>query len=149
MSHGLDFMALQEYGSPFSDTPIWRKSYMLDFSSPSDYSRTNFAEDFAESGLVGVYDKIVPGGVGRIQPNWWEVFWQFRTYQRYLLDQIVPGGRCRSRVANSETVAVDVSGTSRAVGSEKPDVGFTDLSIKVVKTEPSRMGLTLVHPEEH
>lgn len=150
MSHGLDYMALQQYGFPFSGTSHWRDNYTLDSAVPSDYSRTNFVENFAENGIVGFYDKVVPGGVASIQPNWKAIFHQYSTYQAYLGDKILPGGRCRVRIVNSETVPVGDADSRVALGlGPKPEVGFKDSSIAVVRIDPSLVGLTLVHSEHH
>lgn len=149
MSHSLDYLALQQFGFPFSDTAIWRDSYDLDRAVPSDYSRTNFAEDFAESGIVGVYDKVVPGGIKSIEPKWPAIFHQYTTYQGYLGDNILPGGQCRNRIANSETVPKGGSDDAAIRMGPKPNVTFTDPNIKVVKINSELLGLTFVHPEDH
>lgn len=149
MSHGLDYMDLESYDSPFSDTDAWRNSYHRDSAVPSDYSRTNFAEDFAEAGIVGVYDKVVPGGIASIEPNWQAIKHQYTTYQKFVGDSILPGGRCNVRVTNSATVRMDdAAGGIRGVET-KPFVGFTDPNITTVKINTSFMGRTFVHGQDH
>jgi hypothetical protein len=147
MSHGLDFMALQQYGSPFSDTSIWRDNYNQDSAVPTDYSHTNFVEEFAEVGTVGIYDKVVPGGIGNILgDNWKKIFHQYATYQGYLGDNIIPGGTCRNRVGNSAPVSM--TGKKRGLGP-KPDVSFKNSTINVVEIDESMIGFTITHSTDH
>ncbi|KAK3935746.1 hypothetical protein QBC46DRAFT_358000 [Diplogelasinospora grovesii] len=152
MSHGLDYMALTQYGQPFSGTDIWRNNYAQDSAVPSDYSRTNFVEDFAEVGIIGVYDKVVPGGIGTIEPSWNRIFHQYATYQGYLGDNVLPGGSCRARVGNSQVVPMGNS--AKTVRRDdllgpKPDVSFKNSTITVINPDPKFKGLTHVNPGHH
>ena len=67
-AHGLDFLALAPRGSPppYSNTSPWRAAYAADNASVSDYARASWQEDFAEVGILGLYDRVVPGGVGKL-----------------------------------------------------------------------------------
>lgn len=54
---------------------------------------------------------------------------------------MIPGGKCRKRLPNSE--AVRVGGASRVVGAaafddvgEKPDVGIKDAEVEVLEVVP-------------
>ncbi|KAK3318838.1 hypothetical protein B0H66DRAFT_251066 [Apodospora peruviana] len=138
VSHSLDWHALTQYGSPFSNTAIWRDNFNADKASVTDYSRTNWMENFAEVGKVGVYDKVVPGGIGPIQPAWRDVFHQYATYQGYLGDNILPGGSCRNRFGNSPPVKMSNSAKmmTRALGP-KPDVSFKNSNLTIIEIDPT------------
>jgi hypothetical protein len=144
-SHGLDYMALQQYGSPFSGTDIWNSNYAQDSAVPTDYSRTNFVEDFAEVGVIGLYDKVVPGGIGNIQPNWNAIFHQYATYQGYLGDNILPGGTCRNRIGNSEVVPMGNSAKARRDLGPKPDASFKNSTINVIEPDAKFEGVVHSH----
>ena len=145
MSHGIDFFALQQYGSPFSFTDQWQSNYALDSNSVSDYAKNNWQENFAEVGRIGVYDKVVPGGIGSIQPNWNKIFHQYATYQGYLGDTILPGGSCRDRVNN--TAPVPMSSSARFNLGPQPDVSFKS-GVRIVEVDPDLANLTFVNPEK-
>jgi hypothetical protein len=126
----MDSLALTQYGSPFSLTDIWRDNYNQDSVVSTEYALKSPQENFAEVGVIGVYDKVVPGGIGNIQPNWSQMFHQYATYQGYLGDNILPGGTCRNRLPNSEPVPMGNS-AKRALGI-KPDVGFKNSTIDII-----------------
>ena len=69
-SHSIDWHALTQYGSPFSGTSNWIDNYNQDSASPTGYARTNWMEDFAETGMVAVYDRVSGGKFGDIEPSW-------------------------------------------------------------------------------
>ena len=82
-------------------------------------------ENFAETGMVGVYDKVVPGGIGNIEPNWGAIFHQYATYQGYLGDNILPGGSCRNRFDNTAPVTMSNSRKLRIDTKSKPDTSIS------------------------
>lgn len=130
-SHSLDWHALPQYSQPFSGTNIWQDNYNQDSNTPTGYGRTNWMEDFAETGMVGVYDKVVPGGFGSINSNWNQVFHQYATYQGYLGDTILPGGSCRNRFSN--TAPVPKNAALKSFGAEsKPDTEFKSKNITII-----------------
>ncbi|KAM7199793.1 hypothetical protein V8F20_005663 [Naviculisporaceae sp. PSN 640] len=144
VSHSMDWHALRQYGSPFSSTKIWQDNFWADKASVSDYSKTNWVEHFAEVGIIGVYDKLVPGGIGTIQPNWRDIFHQYATYQGYLGDNILPGGTCRNRFANSAPVTKSgrkmIRAEAAALG-DMPVVEFKEGSnITIIEVDPSMEG---------
>ena len=59
------------------------------------------AENFAQETVIALYDKVVPGGIGSVEPNWKAIFHQYATVQDALKDNLIPGGRCRNRFANA------------------------------------------------
>lgn len=59
------------------------------------------AENFAQETVIALFDKVVPGGIGTVEPNWKAIFHQYATVQAALGDSIIPGGTCRNRFANA------------------------------------------------
>jgi hypothetical protein len=108
-SHSLDWHALEQFSTPFSGTKLWQDSYKQDSHTPTEYGRTNWMEDFAEAGMVGVYDKVVPGGFRSIAKNSYQIIHQYTTYQGYLGGTISPGGTCTKRF--NDSVAVQLAET--------------------------------------
>lgn len=74
--------------------------------------------------MVGVYDKVVPGGISTIEPNWNAIFHQYTTYQDYLGDTILPGDSCRNRFANTAAVTISNSAKLRISSEHKPDTSI-------------------------
>lgn len=137
MSHSLDWHALPQYTSPFSSGNEWQSNYDQDSNTPTGYGRTNWMEDFAETGKIGVFDKVVPGGFGTIASNWNQIFHQYATYQGYLGDIIIPGGTCDKRFPNSETVPIN---GKRSEMSEKPDNTIKSSNITLLSVRPEIEG---------
>ncbi|TQV92290.1 hypothetical protein V2A60_006978 [Cordyceps javanica] len=139
ISHSLDWHALPQYPSPFSSSGEWQSNYAQDSNTPTGYGRTNWLEDFAETGKVGVFDKVVPGGFGSIAGNWNQIFHQYATYQGYLGDTILPGGTCDKRFPNSETVPKN-DNSKRADLGEKPDNTIKSENITLIRVRPEIEG---------
>ncbi|KAH9897148.1 hypothetical protein F4778DRAFT_245748 [Xylariomycetidae sp. FL2044] len=116
--------ALDVFPDGISSSSIWQDNYNQDSAVVRDYARSSWVENFAETGTVAVYDKVVPGGIGPIQPNWEQIYHQYATYNGYLSDIITPGAKdkCTQRRENSETVAMGAS--SRIMRSSPPDTSF-------------------------
>lgn len=89
-------------------------------------------EDFAETGMVGVYDKVVPGGFGGINSNWNQIFHQYATYQGYLGDTILPGGTCNKRFPNTAPVQKGARKMSAQDADERPDTEFKSDNITLI-----------------
>lgn len=137
MSHSLDWHALPQYSSPFSGNSNWQDEYNKDSNTPTGYGRTNWMEDFAETGPVAIYDKVVPSGFGGLAGNWNQVFHQYATYQGYLGDTILLGGSCDKRFANSETVPK--GGSRRRDIGAKPDTSFSS-NVTIIEQKPELAG---------
>jgi hypothetical protein len=132
MSHSLDWHARTDRASPFSSTGDWQNEYAKDSHTVTGYGRTNWMENFAEAGKIGVFDKVVPGGFGSIAGNWGQVFHQYATFQGYYDQWIHPGGTCAKRFANSETVP---KGNARMDTASKPDYSIDASNVTII--EPS------------
>lgn len=141
IGHSLDSHAFNpSYGVPFSTSSIWIDNYNLDSAVADSYAQISQQENFAQETVVSLYDKVVPGGIGVIQPNWQAIFHQYATLQGYIGDVIIPGGRCSSRLANSSPVLQINSVKANLILSDQPDV---TLSWNVTEIEPVPMGSTL------
>ncbi|KAK1246210.1 hypothetical protein MKX08_000012 [Trichoderma sp. CBMAI-0020] len=137
VSHSLDWHALPQYQQPFSSSSIWQDNYNQDSATPTGYGRTNWMENFAETGMVGVYDKVVPGGIGNIESNWNAIFHQYATYQGYLGDKIVPGGSCANRF--DDTAPVTMSNSAKfKITSPKPETGIDFAGKNITQIIPSK-----------
>ncbi|KKK21929.1 hypothetical protein AOCH_000188 [Aspergillus ochraceoroseus] len=102
--HSLDLLGA--YGETLSSSQTWLDNYNQDPNVPDEYARSNQVENVAQNTVVGIYDKVVPGGFGSVQPNWGNIFHQYSTLQSMAKDTIIPGGTCDRHLANSETVSM-------------------------------------------
>ncbi|KAK2612275.1 hypothetical protein QQS21_001701 [Conoideocrella luteorostrata] len=143
-SHSLDWHALPQYSQPFSGTNVWQDNYNQDSNTPTGYGRTNWMEDFAETGMVGVFDKVVPGGFGTLASNWNQIFHQYATYQGYLGDVILPGGSCRNGFANTAPVRKDSGLSSQEVGL-KPDVKIMSPNVTIIIPSKESRGASCLY----
>ncbi|OAR01581.1 hypothetical protein LLEC1_00869 [Akanthomyces lecanii] len=140
--HSLDSHAFDpKYGAPFSNSRVWLDNYGQDSAVCDGYAQSSQQENLAQETVVGLFDKVVPGGVGTVQPNWKAIFHQYATVQGYLGDQILPGGTCSHRLANSRPVPMGDSKKSRRGLGPEPDVS---LSSHVTEIEPIAMGDAIV-----
>lgn len=135
-SHGFD----PKYGVPFSNSKTWLDNYNMDTAVCDSYAQSSQQENLAQETVVGLYDKVVPGGVGNIQPNWKAIFHQYATVQGYLGDILTPGGTCRHRLANSKPVPMGDSAKFRRDLGPAPDVS---LSSDVIEIESIPMGSSI------
>ncbi|KAL7957977.1 hypothetical protein V8C34DRAFT_284053 [Trichoderma compactum] len=73
--HSLDSHAFDpSYGVPFSTGNVWVSNYSLDSAVPDPYAQSSQQENFARQTVVSLYDKVVPGGIGTMQPNCRAIF---------------------------------------------------------------------------
>ena len=63
-------------------------------------------KNFAQETVISLFDKVVPGGIGTIQPSWSAIYNQYSTIQNYLGQTMVPGGTCIRRLANRSVLGV-------------------------------------------
>ena len=130
MSHSLDWHGRTDRASPFSSTGDWQNEYSKDSNTVTGYGRTNWMENFAEAGKIGVFDKVVPGGFGSVAGNWGQVFHQYATYQGWYDEFIHPGGTCAKRFGNSETVPKN---GAKMAASSKPDNSFKSGNVTIIE----------------
>ncbi|KAI9159155.1 Lipase-like protein [Paramyrothecium foliicola] len=118
--------------SGFSSHAIWRDNYNQDSAVVSAYARTSWAENFAETAIIAVYDKVVPGGIGGIQPNWNAIFHQYATLQGFMGNAIIPRSKakCTTRLQNSQTVAMR---DGARIAGPQPDTFINGTQIEVLQ----------------
>lgn len=100
ISHTMDHNVVTK-GQDFSASQRWTDNYNMDSAISDSYAQTNQAENFAQETVISIFDKVVPGGLGSVEPNWKAIFHQYATAQDALGDNILPGGKCRNRFANA------------------------------------------------
>lgn len=95
-------------------------------------------QNVAQNTVVGLYDKIVPGGFGGAQADYNNIIHQYTTLQSKAGDQIIPGGTCDRHLENSETVSVDdAAGVAETNGLlKKPVTSFKGKYSNVLKDHP-------------
>lgn len=115
ISHSLDWHARPDKNGTkaISLLPDWQTQYKLDSRSATGYARTNWAENFADVGMVAVHDTLVPGGFKAIAPkNWNAISHQVAEYKKYIRYIDSPKGpdQCSSmRIKNTPLVVKDNS----------------------------------------
>ncbi|OTA97535.1 hypothetical protein M434DRAFT_65490 [Hypoxylon sp. CO27-5] len=134
MSHSLDSHVsipgvTQTGQGGLSASQTWKLQFSQDSATVTEYARTLWSEDLAETGILALYDTVVPGGVATLSNSSHSVYHQYTTYQKYYGDIITPGSKsgCTSRLPDSQMVTWDDSG-SRIAPSEyhpKAKVGVT------------------------
>ncbi|KKK12048.1 hypothetical protein P175DRAFT_0521442 [Aspergillus ochraceoroseus IBT 24754] len=120
--HSLDLLGA--YGEVLSSSQTWLDNYNQDSNVPDNYARTNQVENVAQNTVVSVYDKVVPGGLGSVQPNWSKIFHQYATLEWKAGDHIIPGGTCDRHLINSETVSMTSSQKRSTRLADKPSHEF-------------------------
>lgn len=148
IGHSLDSHAFDpSYGAPFSNSNIWISNYNLDSAVTDSYAQTSQQENFAQETVVSVYDKVVPGGIGTIQPNWQAIFHQYATLQGYIGDTIIPGGTCVNRLTDSQPVTMGNSAKLRRGLGPKPTVSLSP-DVKEIKPIPMSDSITMTTFDE-
>ncbi|KAF4126398.1 hypothetical protein GMORB2_0134 [Geosmithia morbida] len=150
MSHQLDWYGQADItggggaGAPFSNSKIWQDNYNLDTACVTDYARTKWSEDFAESGAMGLYDRLVPGGLRAAYPSTDGAYHQLHTFETYMESYIAPKPKstCTHRRSNGE--AVPLTESMRALG-KKPDTSFASFADVEVLPRPEE-SFTLCYP---
>ncbi|KAI4192277.1 MAG: hypothetical protein LQ350_008677 [Teloschistes chrysophthalmus] len=122
-------------GRILSSSQDWDDAINADSNVPDPYSGTNMVEDVAQNTVLAVYDVVVPGGYGVLEPNWRNVYHQYGTLKQWADDSgklLQPEGQCRWRSANSETVAANGSGAGkrRMRMAREQLMGKPDVSLK-------------------
>ncbi|KAI1140932.1 hypothetical protein F5Y05DRAFT_292430 [Hypoxylon sp. FL0543] len=113
----------QEGQGGLSTSHAWKEQYSLDSAAVSEYARTSWAEDLAETGIIALYDRVVPGGAGTLSNESWSVYRQYATYQKYYAGILPPGVKvcCTDRLENSPMVIWDDTGSRIASQDSSPE----------------------------
>ncbi|KAF5375904.1 hypothetical protein D9615_008167 [Tricholomella constricta] len=118
-THLVDALAIPVNGARFSQSQTWIDAINLDPKVPDPYSNTNVVEDFAQVANMAMFDRVSPNGISSVEPNWVEVFHQLASAELILSDNVLPGGFCTRRWADSTIVAMPLRTTSDRV-AKKP-----------------------------
>ncbi|OJJ07852.1 hypothetical protein ASPVEDRAFT_66052 [Aspergillus versicolor CBS 583.65] len=106
--HSLDLLGAYVDGA-LSSTQEWEDAYNKDSAVPDNYARTNQVENVAQNTVVGIYDKVVPGGFPGVQSESQKIENQYKLLQDKAGEQILPGGTCDRHLQNSATVSIKSS----------------------------------------
>ncbi|KAI1408249.1 hypothetical protein F5Y13DRAFT_112537 [Hypoxylon sp. FL1857] len=127
MSHSLDshvsIDGVTEAGQGgLSVSQTWKQQFSQDSAAVTEYARTLWSEDLAETGILALYDTVVPGGADSLSNNSHSIYHQYSTYQKYYGDIITPGKKsnCTSRLADSQLVIWNDTGSSDAPSRVHP-----------------------------
>ncbi|KAL5339852.1 hypothetical protein BJX70DRAFT_140399 [Aspergillus crustosus] len=90
----------------YSASDAWLAEYDKDEYICDAYAQTNHAENFAQEVVIAAYDKIVPGGIASLVPNYEDVYNQFMEVQRVMGDELYPGGTCDRLFEDDRVVCV-------------------------------------------
>ncbi|QKX57523.1 uncharacterized protein TRUGW13939_04637 [Talaromyces rugulosus] len=129
--HSLDLLGA--YGDQLSTSQDWLDSYDQDSNVPDNYAQTSQIENVAQNTVVGVYDKVVPGGFPGVQPDYNNIIHQYTTLQSKAGDQILPGGQCDRHLDNSEPVSTSDDSASVVHAANTPNVSFKGKYTNIVK----------------
>ncbi|KAL4884029.1 hypothetical protein BJY04DRAFT_20791 [Aspergillus karnatakaensis] len=120
--HVIDRREVFEQGD-YSSTDAWLNEYNKDAFVCDAYAQTNNAENFAQEVIVALFDKVVPGGIGSLVPNWNDIFHQYATVQAVAGDRIIPGGTCNRFFEDDYIVCM---GPAAGCESSKRDVEIVE-----------------------
>ncbi|RDW72674.1 uncharacterized protein DSM5745_07846 [Aspergillus mulundensis] len=90
----------------YSSSTAWLNEYNKDAYICDAYAQTNHAENFAQEVVVAAYDKVVPGGIASLVPNYEDIYNQFSTVEGLMGDELCPGGTCERLFEDDRLVCV-------------------------------------------
>lgn len=91
-----------------SISPTWRASYALDSATVSEYARSAWPEQLAETGVAALYDAVVPGGLASAgNPSYGGVMNQVGAWRREFGRFVDGEGGCGLRRPDSPMVGWD------------------------------------------
>ncbi|KAL8957758.1 MAG: hypothetical protein Q9183_005975 [Haloplaca sp. 2 TL-2023] len=131
-AHSLDLQHAYK-DKPLHSSSKWLSEYAQDSKVPDPYAQTNQIENVAQNTVITAYERNVPNGFHGINKHSDSIFHQWATVdteQREAGKLLVPGGKCGSRLKNSDSVRI--SGTAMRIQAqikklldEKPDVSLS------------------------
>ncbi|KAH9213334.1 hypothetical protein DL95DRAFT_302714 [Leptodontidium sp. 2 PMI_412] len=114
--------ALDQYnhGSPTVSTRWeWSDAVRQDSCVPDDYSNIGLGEDFAQIGVVAMFERVNPGGLDPAFGQTWHcLINQLTVYRAFQDNAMGQGGVCDRRWADSETVPM---GNAKLDPATKPE----------------------------
>ncbi|KAL5342258.1 hypothetical protein BJX70DRAFT_395228 [Aspergillus crustosus] len=91
-------------GVETNQNPTYLSAYAVDSHVPDNYAASTHLENTAQNTVIGVYDLNVPGGFPGIQPEYYKIVHQHSAIKQIYGDALKSGGKCGSRLGDSETV---------------------------------------------
>ncbi|OTB07413.1 hypothetical protein M426DRAFT_8786 [Hypoxylon sp. CI-4A] len=111
MSHSLDSHVPVPGVTPdgqggLSISQEWASQFGQDRATVSEYARTKWSENLAETGIVALYNTVVPTGTFSLPNDPRLIFHQYATYQMHYGDIITPKSKsnCTQRLPSSQMV---------------------------------------------
>ena len=126
-AHSLDLLGAYK-DKPLSSSQKWTNAYNQDSAVPDPYSQTNQVENVAQNTVVDTFDRNVPGGFKKIQPQSQKIQHQQGTIngeQKEAGNLLVKGGKCTRRLKISGAVRVGGGGgatSANLASTEKEEV---------------------------
>ncbi|KAL4886637.1 hypothetical protein BJY04DRAFT_178054 [Aspergillus karnatakaensis] len=111
----------------YSASDAWLAEYDKDEHICDAYAQTNHAENFAQEVVIAAYDKIVPGGIASLVPNYEEVYHQFVNVQEVMGEELCRGGVCERLFEDDRLVCV---GPDAGCVTEEEHLAARDLRLK-------------------
>ncbi|KAI0112351.1 hypothetical protein F4776DRAFT_656962 [Hypoxylon sp. NC0597] len=86
-----------------SESDIWKAYHDKSDAVVSNLSAFTWQDNLAETGVISLYDIVVPGSLQAIQPNWTQVFPQYALLQTLYRNILSPGTKtnCTNRLEES------------------------------------------------
>lgn len=138
VGHSMDWHAL---GYTFSSSATWQNAYAKDKKTITEYGRSSWAENFADSIMVAFYNHNIAGGIGKIASNWKDFRYQKETAENYFGKFMNPGGKCANRMANTKKVPFSTSAKMAAMPQDA-DTKVTWEGIGEIVMRPELEGLS-------
>jgi hypothetical protein len=98
---------------PFPSSQVWNDALNQDTAVLDAEAQLNPTESYLQAMVVALFDKVVFGGIGSVEPNWQAVYHQYETIQGYIGNVIIPGGTCSPSIRLTNSAAVPMSGSNR------------------------------------
>ncbi|EJD53722.1 hypothetical protein AURDEDRAFT_110488 [Auricularia subglabra TFB-10046 SS5] len=101
VGHAVDFY---KNSARSSGTSTFLNAISADTCVPDAYSNSNEVEDYTQVGVLALYDIVNPGGLNGIGANWQCLARQKSALDGFQRSDMIPGGSCVRRWADSATV---------------------------------------------
>ncbi|KZV85503.1 hypothetical protein EXIGLDRAFT_726077 [Exidia glandulosa HHB12029] len=101
VGHAVDFY---KNGFQSSGTSQFLNAIQQDSCVPDDYANSNNVEDYTQVGVLSLYEIVNPGGLDPIGANWRCLVNQKNVLDGFQRDNMIPGGVCDRRWADSTIV---------------------------------------------
>ncbi|KAI1408250.1 hypothetical protein F5Y13DRAFT_194531 [Hypoxylon sp. FL1857] len=108
MMHSIDWHVkvltnVNTVDGPTSESSTWRDHHEKSDAVVSTFAKSTWQDNLAETGVLSLYDTVVPDGLPAIQPNWTQIFPQYSLLQAMYRGIFTPGTKtnCTQRLQDS------------------------------------------------